>query len=181
MRGRGWSEGVVRCLIALTRGGVGEGGAESDQNKETGCRAAVVQGWPAGVSDGAAGDLFSLLKLLFRLTRFENRILQKGTRNDMIQEVREELCNDLDKVRYMMELAICALSLISAEREVSEIHEFFNDLSMIITLVTTSSKGNDELVAAPIDELEHLVELNKVGTRTGGNKIAALQRRGDIR
>ncbi|KAJ1292260.1 hypothetical protein BS78_02G378300 [Paspalum vaginatum] len=68
------------------------------------------------------------------------------------------------------------LVLVAASKEVTEVHNFFEHLAVVVNVVASSCKRNDELRANQVVEIQKLVELNELETGTGANQIGALQR-----
>ena len=70
------------------------------------------------------------------------------------------------------------LALVTASREVKDIHQFFDHLVNIINIVVGSSKRNDELQHAQ-EQVENMIASNEIGTGRGANQIGTLQRARD--
>jgi len=66
------------------------------------------------------------------------------------------------------------LALIAATREISDVHTFFQNLIFIINIVSASCKRNDKLRAFQAATNEHLVDIGKIETGKGVNKIGGL-------
>ncbi|KAK1621256.1 hypothetical protein QYE76_026773 [Lolium multiflorum] len=73
------------------------------------------------------------------------------------------------------------LSLVAASKEVTEVHNFFEHLAVVVNTVASSCKRNDELRAHQVAEILNLVELDELETGSGANQIGALQRPSDTR
>ncbi|TYI89427.1 hypothetical protein E1A91_D03G056100v1 [Gossypium mustelinum] len=73
------------------------------------------------------------------------------------------------------------LALIATTREVVEVHQFFKDLSDIVSIVFASSKQHDELQKTQAAEITRLVSINELATRIGMNQIGTLQHLGETR
>ena len=73
------------------------------------------------------------------------------------------------------------LALVAASKEVTEVHNFFDHLALVVDTVVSSSKRNDDLRAHQVAELEQLIELSELETGRGANQIGTLQRPGETR
>ena len=73
------------------------------------------------------------------------------------------------------------LALVGASKEVTEVHNFFDHLALVVNTVVSSSKRNDELHANQVAEMEHLIELSELETGSGANQVGTLQRPCDTR
>lgn len=73
------------------------------------------------------------------------------------------------------------LALVAASREVQEVHNFFQHATFIINFVSSSTKRNDELLAAQAEEIAREIELGELDTGQGANQMSSLQRPGDTR
>jgi len=73
------------------------------------------------------------------------------------------------------------LVLVASAKEVAEVHTFFQTMSMIVNVVCSSCKRNDQLQAAFENEIIHLVENGEIATGRGANQVGTLQRSGDTR
>jgi hypothetical protein len=73
------------------------------------------------------------------------------------------------------------LALVGASKEVTEVHNFFDHLALIVNTVVSSSKRNDELHAHQVAQLEQLIELSELETGRGANQIGTLKRPCDTR
>nr|XP_023929395.1 uncharacterized protein LOC112040733 [Quercus suber] len=73
------------------------------------------------------------------------------------------------------------LALVTASREVKDVHQFFDHLVNIINIVVGSSKRNDELQHAQAEQVENIIASNEIETGRGANQIGTLQRAGDTR
>jgi len=56
------------------------------------------------------------------------------------------------------------LALIVAAREISDVHTFFQNLVLIINIVSASCKRNDKLQAFQATIIEHLVDIGEIET-----------------
>ena len=68
-----------------------------------------------------------------------------------------------------------------ASKEVTEVHNFFEHLAVVVNTVASSCKRNDELRANQVAEIQNLIELNELEIGSGANQIGALQRPSDTR
>nr|GEV00001.1 hypothetical protein [Tanacetum cinerariifolium] len=59
------------------------------------------------------------------------------------------------------------LALVAASKDVSEVHTFFKHLNFIVNVNDSSTKRNDQLQDAQIDEIAHLA---KIGELEGNNR-----------
>ncbi|XP_071726894.1 uncharacterized protein [Rutidosis leptorrhynchoides] len=73
------------------------------------------------------------------------------------------------------------LALVSASKDVVEVHKFFKNLNFIINVIDSSSKRHDQLQDAQISEIAHLAEIGELESGKGANQIQSLQRPGDTR
>ena len=73
------------------------------------------------------------------------------------------------------------LALVTASREVKDVHQFFDHLVNIINIVVASSKCNDELQHAQAEQVENMIASNEIEIRRGANQIGTLQRAVDTR
>ncbi|XP_004488955.2 uncharacterized protein [Cicer arietinum] len=73
------------------------------------------------------------------------------------------------------------LALVSASREIVPIHKFFEKLTFVVNVVCSSTKRHDELQAAQLEEIAHLLEIDEIVTGKGINQIGTLKRAGDTR
>ena len=73
------------------------------------------------------------------------------------------------------------LALVAASKEVTEVHNFFEHLAVVVNTVVSSTKRNDDLHDNQVAEMEHLIELNELETGSGANQIRTLHRPGDTR
>ncbi|XP_044348017.1 zinc finger MYM-type protein 1 [Triticum aestivum] len=73
------------------------------------------------------------------------------------------------------------LALVAASKEVADVHTFFDHLALVVNMVVSSSKRNDELQVNQVTEMEHLIELSELETRSGANQVGTLQRPCDTR
>ena len=56
------------------------------------------------------------------------------------------------------------LALVAASKEVTEVHNFFDDLALVVNIVLSSTKRNDDLHDHQVAEMEHLIEFNELET-----------------
>jgi len=68
-------------------------------------------------------------------------------------------------------------ALVCASSEVFAIQQFFSKLTSIVNFFNSCSKPHDESLAAKLNEIAHLLEINEIGE--GANQIGSLQRVGD--
>ncbi|GKU91669.1 hypothetical protein SLEP1_g5506 [Rubroshorea leprosula] len=68
------------------------------------------------------------------------------------------------------------LALIAVAREAPNVHAFFQNLTSIINIASSSCKRHDELQATYALEIAHLVEINEIETGRGANQLGTLQR-----
>ncbi|AQK45686.1 General transcription factor 2-related zinc finger protein [Zea mays] len=61
------------------------------------------------------------------------------------------------------------------------VHNFFQHATFIINVVSSSTKRNDELLAAQAEEIAREIELGELDTGQGANQMSSLQRPGDTR
>lgn len=73
------------------------------------------------------------------------------------------------------------LALVSASREIVPIHKFFEKLTFVVNVVCSSTKRHDELQAAQLEEIAHLLEIDEIVTGKGTNQIGTLKLAGDTR
>ena len=73
------------------------------------------------------------------------------------------------------------LALITASREVKDVHQFFDHLVNIINIFVGSSKCNDELQHAQAEQVENMIASNEIETGRDANQIGTLQRAVDTR
>jgi hypothetical protein len=73
------------------------------------------------------------------------------------------------------------LALVGASKEVTEVHNFFEHLAIVVNTVISSSKRSDDLNSNQVAEMEHLIELDELETGSGANQIRTLQRPSDTR
>ena len=59
------------------------------------------------------------------------------------------------------------LALVTASREVKDVHQFFDHLVNIINIVVGSSKRNDEYAQA--EQVENMIASNEIETGRGAN------------
>ncbi|XP_030949843.1 zinc finger MYM-type protein 1-like, partial [Quercus lobata] len=102
----------------------------------------------------------------------------------LIDEARDELKREqmaiilrfVDKEAHRLQLA-----LVTASREVKDVHQFFDHLVNIINIVVGSSKRNDELQHAQAEQVENMIASSEIETGRGANQIGTLQQAGDTR
>ncbi|CAJ2676375.1 unnamed protein product [Trifolium pratense] len=73
------------------------------------------------------------------------------------------------------------LALVRASSEVIPIYHFFSKLTSIVKFFCSCRKPRDELLAAQLDKIAHLLEIEELGTRKGQNQNSTLQQVGDTR
>ncbi|KAL6543005.1 hypothetical protein OROHE_010525 [Orobanche hederae] len=73
------------------------------------------------------------------------------------------------------------LALVAASRDVIPVHHFFSKLSIIINIVGSSCKRNDQLKAAHAANIAYLLSIDELESGKGKNQIGTLQRAGDTR
>ena len=73
------------------------------------------------------------------------------------------------------------LALVAASKDVVPVTQFFQKLVFIVNTVDPSSKRQDELHDAQMDELTHLLAIDELETGQGANQICSLKRPGDTR
>ena len=73
------------------------------------------------------------------------------------------------------------LALVAASKDVTEVHTFFKTLNFIVNVVSSSSKRNDQLQAAQIAEISHLIEAGEYESGKGTNQMRTLHMPGDTR
>ncbi|KAH1032944.1 hypothetical protein J1N35_045118 [Gossypium stocksii] len=71
------------------------------------------------------------------------------------------------------------LALVAKARKVAEVHQFFKDLSNIVSIASASSKRHDGLQKAQVVEITRFVSIDELATRTRMNHIGTLQRPGE--
>ncbi|XP_030963705.1 zinc finger MYM-type protein 1-like [Quercus lobata] len=62
------------------------------------------------------------------------------------------------------------LTLVTASREVKDVHQFFDHLVNIINIVVGFSKHNDELQHAQAEQVENMIASNEIETGRGANQ-----------
>nr|GEW23334.1 hypothetical protein [Tanacetum cinerariifolium] len=73
------------------------------------------------------------------------------------------------------------LALVAASKDVSEVHTFLKHLNFIVNVIGSSTKRNDQLQDAQIDEISHLAKIRELGGGRGSNQMQNLQRAGETR
>jgi hypothetical protein len=73
------------------------------------------------------------------------------------------------------------LALVGASKKVTEVHNFFKHLAIVVKTIISSSKRSDDLNSNQVAEMEHLIELDELETGSGANQIRTLQCPGDTR
>ncbi|GJW07729.1 zinc finger MYM-type protein 1-like protein [Tanacetum coccineum] len=73
------------------------------------------------------------------------------------------------------------LALVSASKEVAEVHKFFKNLNIIVNVISSSCKRNDQLIDAQVAKITHLAEIGELETGKGQNQVQNVQRPGDTR
>lgn len=71
------------------------------------------------------------------------------------------------------------LYLVTASREVKSIHQFFDNLNLLVNVICSSTKRHNELQAFQLDEIEYLLEICETVTDKGENQIGTLRRAED--
>ncbi|GJV68124.1 zinc finger MYM-type protein 1-like protein [Tanacetum coccineum] len=66
------------------------------------------------------------------------------------------------------------LALIAASKDVSEVHTIFKHLNFIVNVIGSSTKRNDQLQDAQIDEISHLAEIGELEGGRGSNQMQNL-------
>ncbi|KAG4154317.1 hypothetical protein ERO13_D03G050850v2 [Gossypium hirsutum] len=102
----------------------------------------------------------------------------------IVDEARDEFFDIVDikdTATLTLKYEIFNLALIATTREVVEVHQFFKDLSDIVSIVFASSKQHDELQKTQAAEITRLVSINELATRIGMNQIGTLQHLGETR
>nr|XP_023885786.1 putative leucine-rich repeat receptor-like serine/threonine-protein kinase At2g19230 [Quercus suber] len=94
----------------------------------------------------------------------------------LIDEARDE-----SKKEQMAIILRLQLALVTASREVKDVHQFFDHLVNIINIVVASNKRNDELQHAQAEQVENMIASNEIETGRGANQIGTFQRAGDTR
>ncbi|GKB87969.1 zinc finger MYM-type protein 1-like protein [Tanacetum coccineum] len=73
------------------------------------------------------------------------------------------------------------LALVLASKEVAKVHKIFKNLNIIVNVISSSCKCNDQLIDAQVAEITHLAEIGELKTGKGQNQIQNVQRPGDTR
>lgn len=73
------------------------------------------------------------------------------------------------------------LALVSASKEVAEVHKFFKNSNIIVNVISSSCKRNDQLIDAQVAEIAHLAENRELETKKGQNQIQSVKWPGDTR
>jgi len=68
------------------------------------------------------------------------------------------------------------LALVAIAREVSRVHQFFSNLSLIVNVVTSSPKRHYHLQVAHSTIIENLIASDDIEIGSGLNQIGTLQR-----
>jgi hypothetical protein len=66
------------------------------------------------------------------------------------------------------------LALVGASKEVTEVHNFFEHLVIVVNTVISSSKRSDDLNSNQVAEMEHLIEFDDIEIGSGANQIRTL-------
>ena len=74
-----------------------------------------------------------------------------------------------------MHIIFIELALVAASREVIPIHQFFFKLSLIINVVTSSSKRHNQLQTTHAIQLEQLIASDELEIRRGLNQVNILK------
>ncbi|XP_024642350.2 uncharacterized protein [Medicago truncatula] len=72
-------------------------------------------------------------------------------------------------------------SNMRASREVVHIHELFTQLTLVVNIVTASSKRHDQLQAAQEINITNMIANDELQTGKGANQVGAIRRGGDTR
>jgi len=73
------------------------------------------------------------------------------------------------------------LALVAASREVVHIHEFFTQLTLVVNIVTASSKRHDQLQAAQEINITNMITNDELQTGRGANQVGTIRRARDTR
>ena len=73
------------------------------------------------------------------------------------------------------------MTLVAASKGVLSNSQFFSYLNLIITLVDSSCKRNDQLREAQFMKIAEMISMDELETGKGKNQIGNLKRPGDIR
>ncbi|GJX16197.1 zinc finger MYM-type protein 1-like protein [Tanacetum coccineum] len=73
------------------------------------------------------------------------------------------------------------LALVLTSKDVAEVHKFFKNLNIIINIISSSCKRNDQLIDAQVAEIAHLAEIGELETVKGQNQIQSVQRPRDTK
>jgi hypothetical protein len=73
------------------------------------------------------------------------------------------------------------LALVTASREVGDVHEFFTNLNSIVNVASASCKRHDQLQAIHATHIAHMQDIGELETGKGANQIGTLKRAGDTR
>ncbi|GKB03222.1 zinc finger MYM-type protein 1-like protein [Tanacetum coccineum] len=92
--------------------------------------------------------------------------------------LKNEILSSLSYLKLDVQLQ---LALVAASKDVSEVHTFFKHLNFIVNVIGSSTKRNDQLQDAQIDEISHLAEIGELEGGRGSNQMQNLQRAGDTR
>ncbi|XP_065634869.1 uncharacterized protein LOC136069813 [Quercus suber] len=82
---------------------------------------------------------------------------------------------DESKREQMAIILRLQLALVTASREVKDVHQFFDHLVNIINIVVGSSKRNDELQHAQVEQVENMIASNEIETGRGANQIEIMR------
>jgi len=63
------------------------------------------------------------------------------------------------------------LALVTASREVTSIHQYFEKLAFVLNIVGSSTKRHDELQASQSEEIANLLEKGEIVTGKGKNQV----------
>lgn len=72
------------------------------------------------------------------------------------------------------------LALVAASREVVHIHEFFTQLTLVVNIVTASSKRHDQLQAAQEINITNMIANDELQTGKGANQVGTIRRAGAL-
>ncbi|GKB25809.1 zinc finger MYM-type protein 1-like protein [Tanacetum coccineum] len=121
--------------------------------------------------------------MLLKIQRILHRIKVQEAIRDEIGNAKFCLIVDESQDESRKEqMAICLqLALVAASKYVSEVHTFFKHLKLIVNVIGSYTKWNDQLQDAQIDEIPHLTEIGELKGGRGVNQMQNLQRDGDTR
>ena len=73
------------------------------------------------------------------------------------------------------------LALVAAASDVISVNQFFENVTYIVNVVTSSSKRHDQLLDAQADLIAELISTGELETGKGKNQVGTLKRHGDTR